>query len=769
MRVLYIVFLSVLLLCSCRSNVAEFEHQGLHYSISFHSEDIVHLTVCPDGTEAGLHPSLVVEEYTPYACSVKENEQCIVAQTAALRVEFDKSSGCIYFYDKNGQFLLCDSGRSFSEVNVAGEDTHSLFQSFRSSGDEALYGLGQYQDACLNYRGRSARLVQSNMDIVNPFLVTTGGYGILWDNYSATDFHDDGISFSFASEVADRADYYVLAGENMDALVGAYRRLTGKVPMFPRSVFGFWQSKERYRSFDELSEVVAEFRRREIPLDNIVQDWEYWGDKPHWNSMRFDAPGFSDAGERIRALHEEGNVNFMLSVWPGFGPETEICHELDSAGALFDEPTWAGYKVYDAFNPAARDIFWKHLKGLADMGVDAWWLDATEPSFRDGFTQDGQEARSKSAGMTHIGSFNRYLNAYSLEMMKELYPRLREHNPDRRVFIFTRSAFASQQRYATALWSGDVSASWEIFHNQLLEGLNISVSGIPYWTSDTGGFYVYGRDGEYPDGLADEEYKELYSRWFQFGAFTPIFRAHGTEIPREPWQFGDEGDVWYDNQLKYIRLRYRLLPYIYSVSRMVTENDYTFMRPLAMDFPADSRALDVDYAYMFGPAFYVRPVFRPAAEESVVETYLPECQGTLWYEFETSKPCRAGTVHSVPNRIDVLPLYVRAGSIVPMAEVKQWAGEYPDTKLDIAVYAGADGEFVWYDDEGDSYRYEQGLCSEVRMSWDDSARRLTFSGRQGSWPGMPESVQMRVTLHLPSGETVCRTIDYNNKEITLGL
>ena len=758
MRRGFLLMLALMTLVSCSHAISGTDIDGLSYSIDFQSENIIHVSVSPIGGE-GKGESHIVDAYTPYPCRVRETAQRITLKTEAVKVIVDKSDGSIRFYNKEDKLLLTDRSREFAS---------GLTQTFESAGDEALYGLGQYQNCHMNYRGKTARLVQSNMDIVNPYLVTTGGYALLWDNCSATDFSDDGRSFTFVSEVADVSDYYIIVGNSMEELVATYRHLTGAAPMFPRWTYGFWQSKERYRSFDELEGVVEEFRNRGIPLDNIVQDWEYWGDKSHWNSMRFDAEGFGGARERIAALHEKG-VHFALSVWPGFGPETEIYKEMAAQNALFDEPTWAGYKVFDAYNPEAREIFWNHLEGLQDLGVDAWWLDATEPSFRDGFTQEGQEARSKSAGMTAIGSFDRYLNIYSLEMMKDLYPRLRDKDPQKRVMILTRSAFASQQRYATAIWSGDISASWETFHKQLIAGLNISVSGIPYWTTDIGGFYISGRDGMFPDTISDDEYKELYSRWFQFGAFCPLFRAHGTDAPREPWRFGDEGDIWYDNQVKYIRMRYTLLPYIYSVAHKVTADGYTFMRPLAMDFSSDPEACGVDYAYMFGPSFYVRPVFESSARQPEVSTYLPKCEGGVWYEYESAEPLAAGSVHTVPSTCDKLPLYVRAGSIIPTGKMKQWADEFKDTELNVAVYAGADGEFVWYDDEGDSYRYEEGLCSEVCLSWDDDTRVLTLGKRKGSYPGMPQKVNMNITLHLQSGESVHGTIEYEGKEIKIQL
>lgn len=768
----YLLIVTSVLFFSCARHeaVSSFVHDGVQYSVEFKDADIVHICSLPEG-DTLVTKRLVVDAgpYRDYRKHETGNE--IVFRTSALEVVFDKTASSFYFRDPvSGMPLLEDSSRYFRETEAGGERCLEVTQTFRTEPSEGLYGLGQYQDGILNRRGSTVRMTHSNKDIANPVLVSDKGYGILWDNYSATTFSDDGESCSFVSEVGDASDYYFIYGGDMDGVVSGYRRLTGSAPMFGKWVFGFWQSKERYRSFDELKEVAAEYRRRGVPLDNIVQDWEYWGDKAHWNSLQFNPETFPDPAGNIAVLHNDYNVHVMLSVWPGFGPETEIYHALDSIGALFDEKTWAGYKVFDAYNPEAREIVWNHLKsGLYDAGVDAWWMDATEPSFRDGRFRDKQEERTKSAGMTWLGAFHRYLNTYSLEYMKGLYPHLRAESDDKRVFIFTRSAFASQQRYAAAVWSGDVTASWENMHRQLTAGLGLSVSGIPYWTSDTGGFHVSSMDGQYADALDDDDYKELYSRWFQFGAFTPVFRAHGTDIPREIWQFGGPGNEYYDNQVKYIRLRYSLMPYIYSLSYMVTADNYTIMRPLVMDFGADGRSSDVDYAYMFGPAFLVRPVFRSRVISETVRTWLPEHEGRYWYDFETGEVLSGGTEHVRANELMTLPLYVKGGSIVPMCKVKQWTTEYADSFIGLHVYAGADASFLWYDDEGDSYRYEDGFCSKVLISWDDAARTLTLGRRVGRYAGMPETVDFKVTLHLPSGRTVEKDVVYSGEAKTINL
>lgn len=777
----WLLVLCALACFSCSSSVSRDEKgctfvcDSIRYRVEFKSAGCVRILSYPEG-DTLVTKRLVVDMEKPSFEDYKwkKTSEAYVFSTDELSISFDKENAAFSFTEApTGRLLLKEKegrkARLFKRSEAGGEQCLEVTQRFVPTKDEALYGLGQYQNGVMNYRGKSVLLLQANMDIVNPFLISTNGYGILWDNYSSTKFADTDEGYSFVSEVGDASDYYFICGKNMDGVVSGYRELTGEVPMFGKWVYGFWQSKERYKSFSELKAVVKEYRRRGIPLDNIVQDWEYWGDKPHWNSLKFHPENFAHPRQVIDELHNQEHVHFMLSVWPGFGPETAIYQSLDSIGALFDEPTWAGYKVFDAYNPEARDIFWQHLKkGLHDNGVDAWWMDATEPSFRDGFTQLKQEEKTKSAGKTYLGSFHRYLNTYSLELLKDFHQRLRAVDNERRVFILTRSAFASQQRYATAVWSGDVSASWENMHKQLVAGLNLSMSGIPYWTSDTGGFFVTERDAKYPDGLKSNDYKELYSRWFQFSAFKPIFRAHGTNVPREVWQFGEEGTPFYDNQVEYIHLRYRLLPYIYSISHRVTADNYTMLRGLAMDFTEDSCTFDVDNTYMFGPSLLVRPVFRPHIEEKEVLTYLPRHKGRFWYDFHTGEAHKGGTEQVQANQLNILPLYVKAGSILPLAKVKQYAMEYPDSELELRIYGGADASFLWYEDEGDSYRYEENIYSKVPMKWDDASRTLTLGVREGSYPGMPEQVKMNLKLILPECATPeIKECVYTGKEMKI--
>lgn len=753
---------------------------SLEISVSSPREKVIHIQVIPLGSQPGK--SLIVPDLSDSApgCQIEKGKDFISLQTPSITATYSHPHKTILFTDtKSGAKILQEQARSFSRKTVGGESVWQVKQTFELHPDEALYGLGQYQEGIMNYRGKKAKLVQANMEIVNPFLLSTRPYGILWDNYSKTLFEDNDKGASFWSEVADAIDYYFIYGNDMHEVVAGYHQLTGKVPMFPKSAFGYWQSKERYKSFDELTGVVKEYRKRHIPIDNIVQDWEYWGDRDHWNSLKFDTTHFNHPAEVIRQLHNQYNVNLMLSVWPGFGKKTDIYKDLERIGALFDEPTWADYKVMDIYNPKAQQLFWDHLyKGLYRMGVDSWWMDATEPSFREGFTQDKQEEKTKSAGQTHIGSFHRYLNVYSLFLSKVMYENLRKQS-DKRVTILTRSAFAGQQQYATGVWSGDITASWEVFQKQLPAGLNLCMSGIPYWTTDIGGFFATTRGSQYTKGLADPSYKELYLRWFQQGVFSPIFRAHGSNIPREVWQFGEPGDPVYEGLLKMIDLRYSLLSYIYSSAWQITANSRLMMRGLVMDFPDDPKVHNTAEAYMFGPSLLVKPVTKPMyytaegmisnpdTEDSV---YLPRHTGTYWFDFHNRQIYKGGETISYPTPLDIIPVFVKAGSILPINKVVQYVGEQKEEELEIRIYGGADAVFDLYEDDNQTYAYENGIYSLIRFHWDNRNKQLTIRDKEGKFVEYPQR-SFRVKLYMPTnnGQDISvheQLIHYKNKQVS---
>ena len=788
------LFLTVSLLTTAQETSKGFivTDNAMQIAVSCVNERTVHVKVQPGQIMA--KQSLVVPEYasaSPF--NIKKEANSISLHTDKIIATYSYQTGNIEFRDAvTNKVILREKARSFDKKQIAGEDVWQVKQTFSVGPDEALYGLGQYQEGVFNYRGKSAKLIQANMEIVNPVLLSTYPYGIYWDNYSKTLFKDSIDGTSLWSEVADAVDYYFIYGSSLDDIVAGYHDLTGKAPMFPKSSFGFWQSKERYTSFDELTSVVAEYRKRGIPLDNIVQDWEYWGDRSQWNSLQFHPKNFNNPKEAIKKLHEQYNVSVMLSVWPGFGKNTEVFKELEQAGTLFDEETWAGYKVVDIYNPKAQEIFWKRLKtGLFDNGVDSWWLDATEPSFREGFTQDRQEEVQKSAGQTYIGSFDRYLSVYSLVLSKLMYDNLRAQN-NNRVSILTRSAFAGQQKYATGVWSGDVTSSWDVFKKQIPAGLNLCMTGIPYWTSDIGGFFVTTRGSEYVKGLADPAYKELYLRWFQQGAFSPIFRAHGSNVPREVWQFGEPGDPFYDGQVEIINLRYSLLSYIYSMAWQVTSNSKTMMRALVMDFPEDKNVVDNADAYMFGSSMLVYPVMSPMyyttkgaikKPETNISAYLPSHKGAYWYDFHEDRYWKGGATIKYDAPLKKIPLFIKGGSILPKNEIAQYVGEKSDEVMDILVYGGSDAQFALYEDDNVTYNYEKGDYSVINFSWDDNKKTLKISDKEGKRTVL-ENRTFRIKFIMPQGDPSGKSktlvyegkpqiqtkeVTYKNKEVVVGI
>lgn len=733
-------------------------------------DGIIHVKVIPEGRQ--LKKSLIVPDSFSLnpVFEIEEKKEWTQLKTALITVKYYHEKDVIEFSDNNtGNIILSEATRTQTSALIGNEDVVQISQTFRLKEDEAIYGLGQYQDGYMNYRGKSIKLLQANMEIANPFLLSTENYGILWDNYSKTLFNDNEEGATFWSEVADGINYYFIYGKSIDEIISQYHQMTGKVPMLRKSAFGFWQSKERYKSFKELTDVVAEYRNRKIPIDNIVQDWEYWGEQPFWNSMKFDDTNFPNPEKAIADLHDKYNVQFMISVWPGVGQQTDIYKELKSINALFNEETWANYKVVDIYNPEAQKIFWKHLhNGLYSKGVDGWWMDATEPSFREGFTQDRQEEITKSAGKTFLGSFHRYLSVYSLFQSKMMYHNLRKES-NNRVSILTRSAFAGQQQYSTVIWSGDVSATWDVYKKQIPAGLNFCMTGIPYWTSDIGGFFVTTRGGDYPKGLDDPAYKELYVRWFQYGAFSPLFRAHGSNVPREIWQFGKPGEIFYDAQLEMINIRYRLLSYIYSSAWQVTANSKIMMRGLVMDFPEDKNVRNNAKSYMFGSSLLVQPVTQPMYydkngkinnPQTEIPVYLPQHKGRYWYDFYTGKRYEGGRTIGYEATMNKIPVFVKAGSIIPYNNIVQYTGEKKDEELEIVIYSGANAEFDLYEDDETSYDYENGHYSIIRFKWDDQKKSLSIVDKEGKHTYLDTRI-FNVKVNLPEGRYE-KVINYNN-------
>lgn len=543
---------------------------------------------------------------------------------------------------------------------------------------------------------------------------------------------------SLFSEVADEINYYFIKGDNADDVISGYRWLTGKAPIVPKWAMGFWQSRERYRSQQELTDVVKEYRRRNIPLDNIVLDWQYWED-PKWGSHEFDATRFPDPQRMVDELHNKLNARIMISVWPKFNKGTSNYEEMNRRGFLFarnvnkKRKDWVGVgyesTFYDPFNEAAGAMFWDQIDTkLNRLGIDAWWLDATEPDIHSNLSL---EERKINMSPTAMGPGAKYFNAYSLMNSRSVYEGQRKSSPDKRVFILTRSAFAGQQRYGAATWSGDIVSRWSDFQDQIATGINFSLSGIPYWTMDIGGFAVE-RKYEKATGETLNEWRELNTRWFQFGAFCPIFRSHGQYPFREIFNIAPEGHATYESMVYYNRLRYRLMPYVYSLAGQSYFEDYTLMRGLVMDFPGDAQVRNVADEYMFGPALLVNPVYTYKARSRKV--YLPASCG--WYDLYTGKYFEGGQTIDAEAPLDKIPVFVREGSIIPAGPEIQYTSHKPADPVTVYVYTGRDASFMLYEDEGVNYNYEQGQYSMIPLSYDEASQTLTIGSRQGAYKGM---------------------------------
>ena len=550
---------------------------------------------------------------------------------------------------------------------------------------------------------------------------------------------------SWWSEMNPEIDYYFVYGGTMDEVVSGYRTLTGKSQVMPKWAMGYWQSRERYKTQDEILSTLKEFRKRQIPVDNIVQDWSYWPENA-WGSHEFDAARFPDPKAMVDSIHAM-NARLMISVWPKFYADTEHYKEFDKNGWMYQQAVkdsirdWIGPgymgSFYDAYAEGARKLFWKQMEEhLYTLGIDAWWMDASEPNVRD---CTDMEYRKALCGPTALGPSTEYFNAYALMNAEAIYDGQRGTDPDKRVFLLTRSGFAGLQRYSTATWSGDIATRWEDMKAQISAGLNFAVSGIPYWTMDIGGFCVENR---YVDGQTEfdktgrenadyKEWRELNTRWYQFGAFCPLFRAHGQYPFREVWNIAPENHPAYRSILYYTQLRYRMMPYIYSLAGMTYFNDYTLMRPLVMDFGEDTHVNDISDQFMFGPALMVCPVYTYGARSR--EIYLPETTG--WYDFYTGEYLNSGR-QTVEAPYDRIPLFVREGAIMPYGPDLLYSDEKPADEILLYVYAGKDGEFTLYEDEGVNYNYEKGQYATIPFVYDEAKGMLTIGERQGEFPGM---------------------------------
>jgi alpha-D-xyloside xylohydrolase len=549
----------------------------------------------------------------------------------------------------------------------------------------------------------------------------------------------DQEALTLSSEMGDQIDYYFIKGKNLDEVISGYRTVTGKAQIMPKWAMGYWQSRERYKTADELTSVVQEYRKRQIPLDNIVLDWSYWPVKD-WGSHDFDVARFPDPAAMVQKVHDL-NAHIMISVWPKFYHTTDHYKEFDSKGWMYQRATkdsirdWIGKgyigSFYDAYNPDARKLFWSQMKEhIYSKGFDAWWMDASEP---DILSNASIEYRKELMTPTALGPSTKYFNAYALMNADAIYNGQRGEDPNKRVFLLTRSGFAGLQRYSTATWSGDIGTRWEDMKAQISAGLNFAISGIPYWTMDIGGFCVENRYVNAKEGSADlDEWRELNSRWYQFGAFCPLFRSHGQFPYREIYNMAPESHPAYKSMVYVNKLRYRLMPYIYSLAGKTHFEDYTIMRPLVMDFNGDKKVESIGDQYMFGPSLMVAPVYQYKARNR--EVYFPAANG--WYDLYSGKYFIGGQKISVDAPYERMPLFVKEGSIVPFGPEIQYTGEKQADVINLYVYTGKDAEFILYEDEGINYNYEKGAFGTIRINYNEQSGKLTIGDATGTFEGM---------------------------------
>jgi len=736
---------------------------------------------------------------------VRDTKTEFILRTAEIEARVNRATGAIAFHDGSGKLLLAEpatGGKTMTAVTVNGESSFQPEQSFASPADEFLYGLGQFQEGIWNWRGMPQELRQLNTEISIPMIVSSYGYGLLWNNASLTEFNPAdtqvmltnksgtftttvagdfvffvkdgdrrnligvqvngqtvaaitnmwvtcaisgkialpanttcsvtllgggrdakvfarplGNTTTFRSEVGDAIDYYFFYGPSADQIIAGYRQATGDAPLFPKAAYGFWQCRERYSSQAQMLAAASQFRSNQIPVDYIVQDWQYWGNHG-WGAYEWDLGHYPDPTDMITQLHAE-HFKYMISVWSN--PSGIVGKALAAMPhGLIPRSAWM-----DVYNPAVRSLRWKYMdQAFYSIGTDAWWQDATEP---------GDDGNSVSGVQCFSGSANRVRNSYPLFASEATYEGQRATDPGKRVVILSRSAYLGQQRYAAAAWSGDVHGDWLTFARQIPPGLNYSITGLPYWTTDTGGFFHPRNQYTSPD------YNELLTRWFQWSTFCPILRIHGSGTATETWNWLPETQT---NLIAYDQLRYRMLPYNYSVAWEITHDHYTPMRALVMDFPKDKNVLPMTDEYMFGPAFLVCPITTPQATARAV--YLPS--GTSWVDFWTGKTLVGGQTVTANAPVNILPLFVKPGSIIPMGPFIQYSSEKPADPIEVRVYPGADGGFTLYEDEGDNYNYEKGKYATIPLEWNEAKQTLSIGERSGKFPGMLKERTFRVVF-----------------------
>ena len=772
--------------------------------VTFYAPNIARIVKTKDGGEALHRVETVIAK--PQGVEVKKRTVDGATEYAskALVVRCDAKSGVVKFLSPKGEVLLAEKGPAvYRDRDWGGLKQVGAEQTWTLEKEEAIYGLGDNQSTVLNMRGWNALLHPRNVGDGLAAFVSVKGYGLFWDNTSPVAVRDNADGFTFESQIGNAVDYYYVYGGSIDDSIAGFREISGDVPMFPRWAYGYWQSKERYKTQWETVDVLKKYRERGIPMDGIVQDWQYWGGNPLWNAMEFTGKDFPDPKWMIKSVHDM-NAKMLITIWQSFGPLTKPYRELSAKNYLFPFVTWpqscldqwpprkdypSDVKLYDNYSAEARGIYWKHLHRLYDLGIDGWWMDSTDP---DHNYKEGDFEYKTSLGCT----WREVRSAYPLEGTRAVYENMRKET-DRRVFILTRGAALGEQRYGASVWSGDIGSSWDVLRRQIPGGLNYTMTGNPNFNCDLGGFFA----GRYNNGggVNNPNWRELYVRWMQLGTFLPMMRSHGTDIPREIYLYGKAGEPVYDALVGSIKLRYRLMPYIYTVAADASQKRGSFMRPVVADFPQDKETWNLVHQFMMGKSILVAPVLdakytrednKPVGEmegwdkegsgvrgqgsgagndkggidwtaERTHSAYLPK--GADWWCFVTGKKFSGGQKVEFPTTLASQPFFVRAGTVLPLGPDVQFNGEKPWDNLEIRVYPGADGEGELYEDDFETYACEKGAWTRIRFTWNDKARTLTIAARNGEYEGMLKD--RAFTIVLPDGAT--RRVVYAGKEVNI--
>jgi alpha-D-xyloside xylohydrolase len=799
--------------------------------ITFTTEAIARVTVT-EGKKFQTRPSLIVTASSRFTgFKVLDQGDAFEISTPSLKLVVSKASGSISYFDAAGKLLLREPARggkslapkkvfrnifkfgaatataqSIDGARVAATEFETIFDrnafeaklEFQFTDDEAIFGFGSHEEGYGNLRGKERLLYQQNMKIVVPYFVSTRGYGVLLDCGSLMTFRDDANGVCWWADVVDELDFYFIAGGSFDAVTENLHKLTGKAPMLPKWAFGFAQSKERYVNAQELIAVVREYRRRKIPLDLIVLDWKSWPNGAGWGQKNFDPLRFPNPKALTEELHSLG-AKLMVSIWPIMTGDCPNQRELQERVLMLGNQS-----TYNAFLAEAREVYWGQAQqGLFVNGVDAWWCDCTEPFEADWSGEAKPEPLPRL--LLNTGAAKKYLdtgqiNTYSVPHSQGIYEGQRCATSEKRVVNLTRSGYAGQHRYATICWNGDICATWETLRRCIPEGVNFCATGEPFWTVDIGGFFInhdpklWFWRGDYaegcrgltdmnalePDandtGCRDLGFWELYTRWLQYAAFLPMFRSHGTDAAREIWRFGDEGNVFYDTIAKFIRLRYQLIPYIYSLAAKVTQHGTPMLRAVALDFPADAKTHALTNEFLFGSALLVCPVTSPmyyeknsqpiADAKKSREVYLPA--GAKWFDFWTENIFDGGQKILADAPLEKIPLFVRAGSIVPMTQPMQFVDEIPNAAYEIRIYRGANGAFTLYEDAGDGYGYERGESATVEFSWNDARGELTIGARQGDFPNLIKRREYQLVFVSSNGREI-KTVNYVGEKMAVSV